>query len=243
VRIRERLRDVLVADPPRFEPDAGDLRSVNLVGLRVPLRAGAFLLLVTAMIYVNRTFDVLPAYGQLDPRSVRDKAIERLVEFAIIPLVVLLLTRDDPRRYGLGIGDARRGLVLLAVLSAITLPLIAVVVAASPDLRAFYAPQLSTVPDVVLSDVIELYAAEFMLRGFLMFALFRAIGPLGLVVAVVPFVFQHLDKPPLEALSTLGGGLVFGWLDWRTRSIWYAGTYHVGIQAVAVIVAGTMVAR
>ena len=134
----------------------------------------------------------------------------------------------------------RRGLVLTAVRSAVTLPAIALLVALLPDFRAFYAPQYSTVPDVLLTNVIELYAAEFMLRGFLMFALFRAVGPIGIVAAVVPFVFQHVDKPALEALSTLGGGLVFGWVNWRTRSIWYSGTYHVGIQALAIIVAGSI---
>jgi membrane protease YdiL (CAAX protease family) len=55
-------------------------------------------------------------------------------------------------------------------------------------------------------------------------------------VAIVPFVMIHIGKPDLEALSTLGGGLVFGWLNWRTGAIWASAAYHVAIQ-VAVIVA------
>jgi membrane protease YdiL (CAAX protease family) len=233
-----RLAALLVGDPPAYAPGPGDLRSLNLVGIRVPLRAGTFLLVTTALLYVNRSLDILPAYGPIDPRSIRDKAIERLVEFGLLPLLLLLATRDDPRRYGLGLGDVRRGVLLTGLLLLGTLPVIALLAANLPALRAFYGPQYTSVPDVLLSCTLELFAAEFLLRGFLMFALFRAIGPAGLVVAVVPFVFQHLDKPAVEALSTLGGGLVFGWLNWRTGSIWYSGAYHVAIQALAVIVAG-----
>ncbi len=240
---RSRFASLLLGDPPAYPPDAGDLRTVNLLGLHVPLRAGAFLLVTTAVLYANRSFDVLPAYGPIDPRSLRDKAIERLVEFGVLPILLLLATRDDPRRYGLGLGDVRRGVALGAILLAVTLPVIALLAATLPDLRTFYGPQYTTVGGVLLTNVLELFAAEFLLRGFLMFALFRAIGPLGIVIAVVPFVFQHLDKPAVEAVSTLAGGLVFGWLDWRTGSIWYAGAYHVGIQATAVIVAGGLVVR
>ncbi len=233
----------LTGDSPAWPPGRAEARTVGLLGLRIPLQASAFILLVTALIFVNRAVDFLPAYGPIDPRSIRDKAIEQFVLFGLVPLATLLALGEDPRRYGLGLGDVRRGLVLLAVLVAVTVPAIALVVALSPELQAYYGPQLVSVPDTVLSNAVELFAAEFMLRGFLMFTLFRAIGPLGIVVAVVPFAFQHMDKPLLEAFSTLGGGLVFGWLDWRTQSIWYAGAYHVGIQATAVIVAGGLLPR
>jgi hypothetical protein len=87
----------------------------------------------------------------------------------------------------------------------------------------------------VLTNLLDLTAAEFAFRGFLLFTLVRLIGPLGLVVAAMPFVFAHLGKPELELFSTLGGGMVYGWLAWRTGSIVWGSIGHVytGRQARA----------
>ena len=76
--------------------------------------------------------------------------------------------------------------------------------------------------------------AEFLFRGFLMFALVRVIGPMGVVVATLPFAFTHLSKPEAETLSTLVGGLAFGWLNWRTGSILYSAAAHVFILTLLV---------
>ena len=62
------------------------------------------------------------------------------------------------------------------------------------------------------------------------------------MVAVVPFVMIHIGKPDLEALSTLGGGLVFGWLNWRTGSIWASAAYHVAIQTTVIVAAAAWAA-
>ena len=51
-----------------------------------------------------------------------------------------------------------------------------------------------------------------------MFALIRVVGPIGILLATLPFAFGHLGKPELETLSTVIGGFAYGWLDWRTGS-------------------------
>jgi len=233
---RAQLLAFLAGDPPEHPPGAIDRRTFNLLGLRLPALATGALLLVSLILLLDRTHDVLPRFGPLDPRSLRNQAIERFVVFGMVPLALLLALREDPRRYGLRIGDLRRGLILLGVLSAVTLPVI-VLVTRLPEVRDWYAPSMSTAADVALSNVVDLVPAEFLIRGFLLFALLRAVGPLGLVIAVVPFAFTHIGKPDLEMLSTLGGGLVFGWLNWRTGSIWYSGIYHVLIQTTAIVAA------
>ena len=233
---RARLLAFLAGDPPEHPPGAIDRRTFNLLGLRLPALATAALLLVSLFLLLDRTHDVLPRFGPLDPRSLRNQAIERFVLFGMVPLALLLAVREDPRRYGLRIGDARRGLILLGVLSAVTLPVI-VLAARLPEVRDWYAPSMSTAGDVTLSNALDLVPAEFLIRGFLLFALLRVVGPLGVVIAVVPFAFTHIGKPDLEMLSTLGGGLVFGWLNWRTGSIWYSGIYHVLVQTTVIVAA------
>ena len=233
---RARLQAFLAGDPPEHPARPIDRRTVGLLGLRLPALAAAALLLVSFLLLLQHNHDFLPRFGPVDPRSLRNQAIERCVLFLFVPLGLLLALREDPRRYGLGIGDARRGLILLVVLSAVTLPVI-VLVARLPEIRDWYAPSMSTTGDVAISNVLDLVPTEFLIRGFLLFALLRAVGPVGVVIAVVPFAFTHIGKPDIEVLSTLGGGLVFGWLNWRTGSIWYSGIYHVLIQTTVIVAA------
>jgi len=233
---RARLAELFVGDPPIAVPSARDRVQLNLLGLRVPALATAFLLIACALLMLDRNYDVLPRFGPLDPRSLRNQGIERLVLFGFVPLGILLALREDPRRYGLGRGDVGRAMTIGGLAILVTVPVI-VIVAAIPAIRDWYGPSMSTVPDVLLSNVLDLVSTEFLLRGFLMFALVRAIGPFGVVVAVVPFFMIHIGKPDLEALSTLAGGLVFGWLNWRTGAIWASAAYHVAIQTTVIVAA------
>ena len=65
----------------------------------------------------------------------------------------------------------------------------------------------------------------------------RAAGPSGVVLATFPFVFTHLGKPELETLSTFFGGLGFGWIAWRTRSVLYGALLHAYLISLMVLVA------
>ncbi|HYN47652.1 MAG TPA: CPBP family intramembrane glutamic endopeptidase [Candidatus Nanopelagicales bacterium] len=239
--LRARLVELLVGDPPASPAAARDRAELNLLGLRVPALATAFLLLACALLMLDRNYDVLPRFGPIDPRSLRNQGIERLVLFGLLPLGILLALREDPRRYGLGRGDLRRAALLGGFATLLTVPVVALI-AAVPAMRDWYGPSMTTAPGVLLTNVLDLVPTEFLLRGFLLFALLRAIGPFGVVVAVVPFVMIHIGKPDLEALSTLGGGLVFGWLNWRTGAIWASAAYHVAIQTTVIVAAAAWAA-
>jgi membrane protease YdiL (CAAX protease family) len=84
----------------------------------------------------------------------------------------------------------------------------------------------------------DLVSAELLFRGFLMFTLVRTLGPIGVLLACVPFALSHLTKPELELISTLGGGLLYGWLAWRTGSIVWGAAAHVYIVTLAMAAAG-----
>jgi membrane protease YdiL (CAAX protease family) len=53
----------------------------------------------------------------------------------------------------------------------------------------------------------------------------------------MPFTFAHLGKPELELFSTLGGGMVYGWLAWRTGSIVWGSIGHVYILTLVTVAA------
>lgn len=223
---------------PAYPPEPADLRTVTFFGLHLPLRASAAIVVVTLAVLFDysRTFipEPIRALG-LGAEGLRYQSIERLVLFLLVPLAVVVLGfRDAPGRYGLRLGNWRWGIGLIAVGCAAMTPVV-MFLAGLPDFRAYYAPSAAPLPDLVVTNTLDLVSAEFLLRGFLMFALLRVIGPIGLLVVQFPFVFAHLGKPEVELFSTLFGGLVYAWVDWRTGSILWSALAHVYIVTLLVV--------
>ena len=235
-----RLYDRATAGPD-YPPSAGDLADVRVFGVAIPARASIATFTVTALILVDTMGVVagrVPAVGSIDPVS-----LQRFVLFLVAPLlVVLLVFRDKPGRYGLRLGDWRWGVALLVAGLAVMTPII-LGLSALGSFRDYYGGPgpfggYPTVGQHVVDNAVELLPAEFLLRGFLMFALWRRIGPLALVVVQVPFVLTHIGKPDVELWSTFVGGSVFAWLDWRTGSILWSALGHVYVLTLMVVAVG-----
>lgn len=230
-----------VFQTPAYTPSAADQRTFVVAGLELPFRATvAISVVVFAVIFdFSRTFipDALVAYDR-NPGIQRLMAIDRIVLYAIVPLLVVVFGfRDRAARYGVSVGDWRVGLPLTVVGCAVMTPIV-LWFAAQPDARTYYAPSWSSLPDVLVTNVLDLLSSEFLFRGFLLFSLVRVMGPIGVLVATLPFVFSHLTKPELELLSTLAGGMVYGWLAWRTESVLWGATAHTYILTLLIAVAG-----
>jgi membrane protease YdiL (CAAX protease family) len=213
---------------------------VSVVGLALPVRATVAIGVVVLVVLLDYSRTIFPddllALGRT-PEAMRATAWERVVLFGCVPLAVVLVGfRDRPRRYGLTLGDWRWGIGLMLAGCAIMTPIV-LAFATLPDVRAYYSPSAGTPGEVALTNVLDLTASEFLFRGFLMLTLVRLIGPLGVLVATMPFVFAHLGKPELELFSTLGGGLIYGWLVWRTRSIVWGSVGHTYILTLVTIAA------
>jgi Type II CAAX prenyl endopeptidase Rce1-like len=225
---------------PAYPATDGDRRTVDLVGLRLPVRATVAIAVITSALLLDHTRTFSPddvfALGRT-PAAMRTFALERVVLFGLIPFAIVVLGfRDRPSRYGVTLGDWRWGLGLMLVGCVVMTPIV-LWFATLPDVRAYYGPTAAPLGEVLLTNGLELTAVEFGLRGFLMLTLVRVIGPLGVVVAALPFVFGHLGKPELELFSTLGGGLVYGWLVWRTRSIVWGSIGHTYILTLVTVAA------
>jgi uncharacterized protein len=222
---------------PEYPPAAGDLRAFSLAGLELPLRASLAVAIATFAILFDYSRTFIPESVQelgFAAEGMRFQAVERGVLFGLTPLaVVLLVFRDRPSRYGLTLGDWRWG-IGLTVLGIVLMTPVVMWLASLPDFRAYYAPSVAPVGDLLITYGLDLFASEFLLRGFLMFALLRVIGPFGLLVATMPFVFAHLGKPEIELFSTLFGGLVYAWVDWRTGSIVWSVIAHTYIVTLLV---------
>lgn len=228
--------------PPADDITDADRRTIQVVGLVLPLRASIAVAVTTFVLLVDLSGVLMPEpVAQLGrtPAGVRAVALERVVLFGLVPLLVVLLAfRDRPTRYGWTFGDARAG-GLLALAGCIVMTPMVLWFAGQPDVRAYYAVSAAPLSDIVITNALELAAAESLFRGFLMFTLVRAIGPIGVLIAVMPFAFGHIGKPALELLSTLGGGLAYGWLAWRTRSIVWGSIAHVYILSLVILAAAS----
>lgn len=226
--------------PPPDLVTAADRRTIDLAGLRLPARASAAVSIATIVLLVDFSRVLLPATvatAGRSPDGLRGIALERLVLFVVVPLAVVLLAfHDRPHRYGLTLGDLTAGVSLALVGIAVMTPIV-LWFATLPDVRAYYGPNAAALPEIVITNGIDLGAAEFLFRGFLMFTLVRAVGPIGVLIAVMPFAYAHVGKPVLELLSTLGGGLAYGWLAWRTRSIVWGSIAHVYILTLVTVAA------
>jgi membrane protease YdiL (CAAX protease family) len=225
---------------PTCEPDEGDLAEVHLAGLALPLRASIAVFAVTALILVDQLRWLLPASGDAttDVLGLRLIPVARFALFLVAPLgLVLFVFRDRPARYGLRLGDWRWGAALLLAGLAVMTPII-LWLAGLASFRSFYGSASVPFGASLLNNVVELVPAEFLFRGFLMFALWRRIGPLALVVVQVPFVLTHLGKPDVELWSTFIGGSIFAWLDWRTGSILWSALGHVYVLTLMTLAVG-----
>lgn len=225
---------------PDYPATPRDLRTIDLVGLRLPVRASVAIAVVTFALLFDWSRTFIPAdlaAGGRGPDAMLVTAMERFILFGLIPFgVVVVGFRDAPSRYGLTWGAWRLG-AGLTIAGCLAMTPIVLWFATLPEVRAYYAPSAGSVGQLVLANALDLTATEFAFRGFLMLTLVRFIGPFGVLVATMPFVFSHLGKPELELFSTLGGGLVYGWLAWRTRSIAWGAIGHTYILTLVTLAA------
>ena len=186
----------------------------RLLGERLPFdwKVVTVTILSTLLLMVD-------AYHTLTP----SKLIDRTLLYLVIPLlVVLILFRENPARYGFTVGDWKTGL-LLTVIGIVLIAPVLWLVGHGGAMEAYYLPQLRGLPWNTFAD---LFGWEFFFRGFILFAYVRCFGAEGLWLQAVPFALAHIGKPEVETLSTIFGGFAFGWVAYRTRSFVYPFLIH-----------------
>jgi membrane protease YdiL (CAAX protease family) len=201
-------------------------------GLRLPLRETLIVAITTFVLLIEYYHDLAPA----SLPSYLGQSLDRALLYGALPFVALLALGERPADYGLRVGAWRVGLPVMAAGMLVATPII-LVAAGALDFQAYYGRAAVDPGTLLLANALDGGAAEFLYRGFLMMALVRLCGPIGVVLATFPFVFMHLGKPELETLSTLVGGTAFGWMVWRTGSILYSATLHAYLMTLVVFAA------
>ena len=74
---------------------------------------------------------------------------------------------------------------------------------------------------------VTLFSLEFLYRGFLIFGLRERFGEGAVLVQMIPFVLLHIGKPEVEAIGCILSGTYFGYVVYRTKSVWPAFLIHM----------------
>jgi membrane protease YdiL (CAAX protease family) len=186
-------------------------------------------------VILTTTLGLLDAYGY---RLAEVIAYNRFIMYFILPAALVWLWRDRPADYGLQRGAWREGLAW-TLAACVGMGLILWFVARQPAMVGYYQARLGQGAARAIGLAgLELFAWEFVWRGFLLFTLARVIGPgPAIFLQSVPFTFLHVGKPPIETFTTLFGGVGFGFIAWRTRSCLYPWLIHWFVMSFTMLVA------
>ena len=223
--------------------EALDIRSLVR---KEDLQPTVILLAAAIMTTLQRTFGSLDAARRFFPGCDGMTASlfmfsTAFVLFGAIPmLVVLNVFGEDPAEYGLRLGEWKFGLRATALL----LPLIACTLlypaSVNPEIRqAFpFAPEAGRSPGAFLMfqaprGILFYTAWEFFFRGFILFGLRRYVGDwMAICIQTIPQCLWHIGMPTGELLSTIAGGVLFGVIALRTRSILWPMLLHFSMGVV-----------
>ncbi len=185
----------------------------------------SFNLKLTLIIILTTVIPMLDAYQH---EIIGIRAYDRFIAYFILPaFITIFLFRESLSEVGLRLGNWREGILWVLVV-CIAMGIILYFFARLPSMRLYYASRTPDgLPTLLFRTGVEMFAWEFIWRGFLLFGLARYLGPgPAIFLQAVPFAFMHLGKPEIEALTTIFGGAGFGFVAWRTQSFLYTWLIH-----------------
>ena len=186
---------------------------------------------IAVLTVVSTLVILVERYNQLT----KWETLDRFLLFFILPMAIILFVfKENPREYGFQLGDWRMGLLLTAGSIALIAPVLYFLARSDSSMKSYYDWQLKLLP---WDMMVELFAWEFLFRGWLLFGYARKFGAEAIWLQAVPFALAHIGKPEVETLSTIFGGFVFGWIAYRTRSFLYPFIIHFFVSAFTIIVA------
>jgi len=153
--------------------------------------------------------------------------------YLVIPLLTILLLRQNPLRWGLGLGNLKWTVGVILV-GAIGVGFTLFLFSQSPAMRNYYRPLRPTPAQFwrwLGLVAVELFAWEYLWRSFMLFGLEPGLGEFAVYVQMVPFAIAHLRKPEIETLSSIVGGILLGYLIYKCRSFWPAFLLHLALYA------------
>jgi membrane protease YdiL (CAAX protease family) len=187
-----------------------------------------------AVIAFAALFLVIARYHKLDPRW-----MTYLVYYLALPVgVIVAVLRKNPLDFGLRAGNYRLWIPHVAVAWGVTI-VILLVAARFSDVSRFYAESDLDFWGYAARWAVLLFSLEFLYRGFLMFGLRERYGEGAILIQMLPFVLLHIGKPEVETIGCILSGTWFGYVAYRSKSVWPAFLIHFFANVANKIIIGS----
>jgi membrane protease YdiL (CAAX protease family) len=151
--------------------------------------------------------------------------------YLVIPALWLKARGERVGEYYLGWAGTGRHLVVYLSIFAVMAAGI-VVASRSPSFQAMY-PMYQQAGrswfDLVVWELaygLQFFALEFFFRGFMLHSLRRVLGYGAIFVMAVPYCMLHFQKPFMECILSIFGGIIIGTMAMRWRSVWGGALLH-----------------
>jgi hypothetical protein len=141
--------------------------------------------------------------------------------YVLVPVAYARMTSQSVRGYGLSVKFVRAEATVVALIAPVALIIVWLVSADERFLATypFYSGDGWSLLAFEAAYGATFVALEFFFRGFLVFAGQPVLGIHAVPVMAFAYCLLHLGKPLPEAVSSLLGGLILGYLALRLRSI------------------------
>jgi len=206
--------------------------------LSLDWRIAILVVMSTLLIMIDHYHNELAPWSKWIPAwkytGISTMIFDRTLLFFIVPmLIVLLVFRQRPDKFGFTLGNWKAGIIITLTAILLVSPILWLVGRANPSLQTYYKPLISGLP---WNTLLDLFSWEFFFRGWLIFGFARKFGPEAIWLQAVPFALAHIGKPEVETLSTIFGGFAFGWVAWRTKSFVYPLLIHWFVNSFIILV-------
>ncbi len=110
----------------------------------------------------------------------------------------------------------KKDLLMVLLLLLLSLPL-SFSAAYLPDFRSYYLRH-SLTPTGIFNRAFRMFIIELFFRGFLLFILSKRFGKISIILQDIPYIFLHIGKPFLEIPYSAIAGIIFGHINYRSKS-------------------------
>jgi len=216
------------------------------------LKPTVILMLAAVLLSIHRNFGsvefALRTFSQAqDLKAAIFMFATAFLLLGLVPLVVIVfLFRDRAATYGFQLGDWKLGATFVLTLFPIITIALLYPASQTHEMRAFYplakhaSTSISGFLSLQITRVVLFYTAwEFFFRGFMLFGLRSYVGDwLAICIQMIPQCLWHIGMPTGELLSSIAGGVLFGIMAIKTKSLLWPLVLHslIGISLDVFIV-------
>jgi len=170
----------------------------------------------------------------VDPYPALYMFVTAFLLFGLLPFALIVLSKGSPAECGIQLGDWKFGIKAVAILLPLIVVLFLIPASNDAEIRQTY-PLDPTVGSSLwhfllfqsLRGLLYYGAWEFFFRGVMLFGLKDRFGAwAAIAIQTIPSCLWHIGFPTGELITSIPGGILFGLLALRSRSILWPFLLH-----------------